>query len=58
MTQKLWKVADVAAYFEVSNATVYRWAENGKIPANAIRRTPGGGLRFDPEQIKNGGKDQ
>lgn len=52
MQDQLWRVTDVAKFFNVSTATVYRWAESGKLPAEAVLRTPGGGLRFRPDILK------
>lgn len=48
MNQQL-TVKDVATLFKVNPMTIYRWANTGKIPHE---RTPGGGLRFDDQELK------
>ncbi|MCY9785444.1 helix-turn-helix domain-containing protein [Nocardiopsis sp. EMB25] len=40
---------EVAAIFRVDNATVNRWARQGKV---RCVRTPSGGQRFDADEIR------
>ncbi|WP_157982439.1 helix-turn-helix domain-containing protein [Nocardiopsis sp. FIRDI 009] len=40
---------EVAAIFRVANATVNRWARQGKVRSV---RTPSGGQRFDENEIR------
>lgn len=48
-TSGLLKVAEVAALFRVTPATVVRWEKRGRLPA---RRTPGGHRRFAADDVR------
>lgn len=47
-TEPMWKLHDVALYYNVSDSTAKRWVLLGKIPALKI----GGSIRFDPESVR------
>lgn len=47
--RRLLRTTEVAAQFEVNGATVRQWVDKGQLPA---LRTPGGQLRFRPEDIE------
>jgi excisionase family DNA binding protein len=46
--ERLWQVADVAAYLGVSRSQVYAWAARGELPALRLGRL----LRFSPGQVR------
>ena len=49
LDSRLFRTADVAALFQVSERTVSEWARRGRIPSV---RTPGGHRRYPAEQIR------
>lgn len=46
---ELLTTAQVAERFQVTPSTVARWAKDGKL---AVVRTPGGTLRFRPDDVE------
>lgn len=44
--------AEVAALFHVAPKTVYRWAQDGRLPEDAIVRTLGGHRRYRERVIR------
>ena len=52
----LLKVRDVAERLRMSENTVRRWAQSGKLPA--YRLGPHGDYRFDPDKIAEYLKDR
>lgn len=48
----IWKIRDLAAFFDVNQSSVYRWIAEGKIKSEQIHRTPGGSYRFKPSDFQ------
>ena len=47
---RLWSVKEVAEFLALSEKTVWRWHEAGKLPPG--RKLPGRAVRWDPAKIK------
>ena len=52
MSRRLWTPGEVAEAFRVDVKTVGRWAKNGRIPADAVKNTPGGHRRFRDDEMR------
>lgn len=47
MIRRLWKVPDVAEFFQVRSATVYGWVESGRLPHLRV----GNCIRFEEQAV-------
>lgn len=54
MENKWMKVKDVAAYLQISKDLIYKWAQEGKIPASKL----GNQWRFKREEVDEWAKSQ
>lgn len=48
--RRMWSVEEVAEFLGLSQKTVWRWHEAGKLPA--AKKLPGRAVRWDPTKIE------
>ena len=54
MEDRWMKVKEVAAYLQISEDLIYKWAQQGKIPVSKI----GNQWRFNKEEVEEWAKSQ